>query len=99
MTGSVHLTDRAMFDLDEIALCSVRTWGERVADQYLGALDAAIAMLKESPGLLQSRPDSSLRLCFHPVREHVLICDVIGEHIFVLAIRKRPSAAQAHRGS
>jgi len=36
---------------------------------------------------LRERPDTSLRLRFYRVREHVLICDVIGERIFVLAVR------------
>lgn len=76
-----------MRDLDEIASYSARKWGERVADQYLGDLDAAIARLADSPGLLQERPDTSLRLRFHPVQEHVLVCDVIGKRIYVLAIR------------
>ena len=84
---SVHLTDRAMLDIDEIELYSVRKWGERVAARYLGDLDSAFGRLAESPSLLQERPDTSLRLRFYPVREHVLICDVIGDRIFVLAVR------------
>jgi len=84
---SVHLTDRAMLDIDEIERYSVRKWGERVAARYLDDLDAALGRLAESPNLLQERPGTSLRLRFYPVREHVLICDVIGDRIFVLAVR------------
>ncbi len=87
MTARVHLTDRAMFDLDEIVLYSVQKWGEQVADKYLVSLDSALARIAESPGLLQDRPDTSLRLRFYPAPEHVLVCDVIGEDIFVLAFR------------
>lgn len=84
---SVHLTDRAMLDIDEIEIDSVRKWGERVATKYLGDLDSAFGRLAESPNLLQERQDTSLRLRFYRVREHVLICDVIGDRIFVLAAR------------
>jgi toxin ParE1/3/4 len=84
---SVHLTDRALLDVEEIEQYSVRNWGERVAARYLRDLDSALRRLAESPNLLQERADTSLRLRFYPVREHVLLCDVIGDRIFVLALR------------
>ncbi len=87
MTKSVHLTDRAMLDLDEIELYSVKNWGERVANKYLSDLGAAIERIAQAPDLLRERPDTSLRLRFYPAREHVLVCDVIGDRIFVLTLR------------
>ncbi len=84
---SVHLTDRALLDIDEIELHPVRTWGALVASRYLSDLGSALSRLSELPALLQERHDTSLRLRFYPVREHVLICDVIGERTFVLAVR------------
>jgi len=84
---SVHLTDRALLDVEEIEQYSVRNGGERVAAGYLRDLDSALRRLAESPNLLQARADTSLRLRFYPVREHVLLCDVIGERIFVLTLR------------
>jgi len=83
----VHLSRRALFDIEDIDLYSIEKWGERVATKYLDDLYAGAARLGESPNLLQERPDTSMRLRFYRVREHVLICDVIGDRIFVLAVR------------
>jgi plasmid stabilization system protein ParE len=85
--AEVHLTRRALFDIDAIDLFSVETFGERVAAQYLADLYAGAVRLGEHPSLLQEHPGTSLRLRFYRVREHVLVCDVIGERIFVLALR------------
>ena len=83
----VHLSRRALFDIEAIDLYSIEEWGERIAAKYLGDLYAGAARLGESPSLWQERPDTSLRLRFYLVREHVLICDVIGDRSFVLAVR------------
>ena len=86
----VHLSRRALFDIEDIEdidLYSIEKWGECVAAKYRADLYAGAARLGESPNLLQERPDTSLRLRFYRVREHVLICDVIGDRVFVLAMR------------
>jgi len=85
--AEVHLTRRALFDIDAIDLYSIETFGERVAARYLSDLYAGAVRLGESPSLLQAHPGTSLRLRFYRVREHVLICDVIGDRIIVLALR------------
>ena len=85
--AAVHLTRRALFDIEEIDLYSIERWGEGVAEQYLADLYAGAARLGENPSLLQERPDPSLRLRFYRVREHILVCDVIGDDIIVLALR------------
>ena len=82
----VFLTRRALRDVDDIDLYSQAHWGEQVARQYLGDLQAAMGRLEERPGLLRREPGDSLRLCFNVVREHVLICDVVGENVYVLAV-------------
>lgn len=83
----VHLSRRALFDIEDIDLYSIEEWGEDVATKYLDDLYAGAARLGESPNLLQERPNTSLRLRFYRVREHVLTCDVIGDRISVLAVR------------
>ncbi len=65
----------------------IREKKERVAAKYLADLYAGAARLGACSNLLQEHPDTSLRLRFYRVREHVLICDVIGDRIFVLALR------------
>jgi len=85
--AEVHLTRRALLDIDAIRQFSVETFGERVAEQYLSDLYAGAMRLGERPGLLQEHSGTSLRLRLYRVREHVLVCDVIAESIFVLALR------------
>ena len=84
--AGVLLTRRALLDIDEIDRYSVEQWGRRVADQYLGDLDAALQRLEAFPSLLAERPDCSLRLRFYRVREHVFVCDVISDRVYVLAV-------------
>ena len=83
----VHLTRRALLDVEEMHAYSIERWGGNVAEQYLDDLDSALRRLAEFPSLLQERRDDSLRLRFYPVRQHVLICDVIAGQIYVLAFR------------
>ena len=83
----VHLTRRALLDIDEIERYSAERWGGGVAERYLNNLDSALRRLAEFPSLLQEGPDNSLRLRFYPVGQHVLVCDVIAGQIYVLALR------------
>ena len=83
----VHLSRRALYDIEAIDQHSIESWGERVAAKYLADLFSGAARLGESPSLLRATPHTSLRLRFYRVREHVLICDKIGECILVLAVR------------
>ena len=85
--ADVHFARRALRDIQAIDQWSVENWGERVAAKYLADLYAGAARLGESPVLLQARPETSLRLRFYNVREHVLICDMLGDRVFVLAVR------------
>jgi len=81
------LTRRALLDVDEIDRYSTERWGDPVAGQYLGDLHAAVERLAELPSLLRQRKEQSLRLRFYRVREHVLVCDVIDEDVYILTIR------------
>ena len=83
---AIHLTDRALRDLDEIDRFSVERFGKRAAARYFDDINGALARLSESPTLLQERRERSLRLRFYPVREHILVCDVLRGDIFVLAV-------------
>lgn len=61
----VHLSRRALFDIEAIDLYSIEKWGERVAEKYLSDLYAGAFRLSESPSLLRERSDTSLRLRFY----------------------------------
>lgn len=82
----ILLTDRAQADLSAIRRDSIETWGERVARKYMRDVDAALKRLQGTPGIIQERPERSLRLRFYPAREHVLVCDATDEWICVLSV-------------
>ncbi len=85
--AQVYLARRALLDIDEIDRYSVDRWGNEVAERYPDDIQAGLQRLADSPSLLREQPDYSLRLRFYRVREHVLVCDVVDESIFVLALR------------
>ncbi|MGE3424828.1 MAG: type II toxin-antitoxin system RelE/ParE family toxin [Dehalococcoidia bacterium] len=82
----LHLTDRALSDIDRIERYSVERWGQRVADEYLADLNEALARLAEDSSLFRTRHDYCGRLRFYSVREHVFVGDVIGSDAFVLTV-------------
>lgn len=81
-----YLTRRALLDIEAIDTYSVHEWGDRVARQYLDDLFAAIRRLEDAPRLLLADREVSTRLRFYRAREHVLVCDVIEDNIYVLTI-------------
>lgn len=85
--AQVYLTRRALLDIDAIDRYCVDRWGDEVAERYLSDIQDGLQRLADSPSLLREQPEYSLRLRFYRVREHVLVCDVVDESIFVLAIR------------
>lgn len=47
----IGLSDRAVADRENIAVCGIHTWGEARAATYVAALDRAIDNLSEHPEL------------------------------------------------
>ncbi len=82
----VFVTRRALRQVDEIDRYSKERWGDEVAGESLGDLFAGLQRLECAPGLLRRREDRSLRLRFYRVREHTMVCDVVGSDVYVLAI-------------
>lgn len=81
------LSRRAVLDLGEIERYSIEQWGKKVAGGYLADLEDALRRLKEHPGLLRARPELSDHLKFYRVRQHLLVCALEGESIYVLAVK------------
>lgn len=61
---SVFLSRRAIYDLEDIELHSIRTWGPRVAHEYMEQFRTAFETLRDLPGLLISKPELSSNLLF-----------------------------------
>ncbi len=84
--AEVHLALRALLNFDRIDSYSTGRWGEKVAARYLADLHAGMKWLEGSPGLLLKKVDRSLRLRFYQVREHMLVCDVVGDRAYLLCL-------------
>ncbi len=84
--AEVRLTRRALLDLEDIESYSIEQWGEAVASRYLRDVEAALSRLTEMPSLLRRKEENSTTLGFYPVREHLLVCDVIDGTIYVLTV-------------
>lgn len=85
--AQVGLSRRALLDIDEIDLYSSDRWGAGVAARYLADLQAALERLRDAPSLLRQWDECSPRLRFYTGREHVFVCDVIDDDVYVLAVR------------
>lgn len=81
------LTRRATIDLIEIEDYSIKAWGRRTAETYIGKFQTAFDLLRESPDLLRTVPEFSPHLFFYRVEQHWVIAHRTPEAIFVLAIR------------
>jgi toxin ParE1/3/4 len=80
------LTERALNDLFEIERYSVKEWGRKVADKYLGDIDAALNRLREDPEILRLELDFSSGIYFYRVNKHVLVCDYENDSVVVLTV-------------
>ena len=82
----ILLTDRALQDLRNIESYSIERWGRATADKYIDQVESALSRIAETPELLRDEPDFADSLKFHRVHNHVLICDVQGETVYVVAV-------------
>ncbi len=82
----VRLTRRALRDIGEIDEYSIERWGRRTATKYLEDIHAALVRIGERPTLLREHSELSEDLGFFRVREHLLVCEVMGTDLVVLAV-------------
>ena len=81
------LSRRALRDVEEIRRYSVERWGQRVAEDYLDDIEEALDRLRENPDLLRTKPEFSPHLRFYRVQRHFLVCSMIKQNIYVLAVK------------
>lgn len=82
----LQLTDRAMFDLAEIRDYSISQFGVSVADRYIEDIQNSLLLIKEHPGVLQTKNGFSEAFSFYPVQKHHLVCTVMRDTIVVLTV-------------
>lgn len=83
---SIHLTSRALDDIQDIYDYSLDEWGEQTALKYIQAFEDTFSLLRQHKGLLKVNEKISSRFSVYAVQRHCLICDIVGENIFVLTI-------------
>ena len=86
MPVTIQLTDRAHYDLQEIADYSLQRWGRMVANRYLEDMQTALSLLQENPELLRDKSEISTAFKFYRVREHFLVCSKLKDVLLVLTI-------------
>ena len=85
--STVHLTDRAMDDLQGIYDYSIREWGQTTALKYMRAFDSALSIIGQNSGLIRINRKISSKFSVYNVRNHYLICDVIEAEVYVLTVK------------
>ncbi len=81
------LSRRALRDIADIRAYSIRHWGEKVAEEYLDSINEALDRLTQESQLLRVKPEFSRHFRFYRVRRHFLVCSLVGESIYVLAVK------------
>lgn len=82
----LYLTDRALKDIADIREYSIEQFGRRVANQYLGAIENTLGLLKSNPALLRDQPELHSWFKFYRCKKHFLVCDHQTADIYVLAL-------------
>ncbi len=82
----IHLTERALRDIEDKRIYSAKEFGKRVAAQYIMSLEAALARISEHADLLRSEADFDPAFQFYPAGKHLLVCDRQADGIFVLTM-------------
>lgn len=84
---TLHLTHRALEDINAIAAWSVEHFGQTVADEYVGKLEAALKRILANPNLLRPQPKFHQTLQFYRMERHLLVCETaIESRIIVLTV-------------
>ncbi len=86
-TWTVHLTHRALRDIANIELHSTEKFGERVAAQYIGKLEAGIGRVSDNAELLREESLFHESLKFYRIEQHLLVCEKgIENKIIILTV-------------
>ncbi|TWU56039.1 type II toxin-antitoxin system RelE/ParE family toxin [Rubripirellula reticaptiva] len=82
----IHLTDRALRDIEGIRVYSVKEFVKRVATQCVASLEVALTHISENAELLHGETDFDAKFQFYSAGKHLLICDRQPNGIFVLTV-------------
>ncbi len=85
--ANIHLTHRALKDIQNIHDYSTEEWGKKRADQYIDDLQSALTLLEHSPKLLKINTQISNVFVTYNTQRHWLICDTVKDDIYVLTVK------------
>ena len=86
-TWTVHLTHRALRDIANIESYSIEKFGEQVAEQYIGKLEAGIGRISDNAELLREESLFHDSLKFYRIEQHLLVCETgIEDKIIILTV-------------
>jgi len=84
---TVHLTNRALRDIASIESYSLERFGEQVAAQYVGKLEAGIGRVSDNAELLRDESLFHESLKFYRIEQHLLVCETgIEDKIIILTL-------------
>jgi len=84
---SLHLTQRALHDIQDIYDYSVSKWGNKVAEEYLDKMEETLSLLKSYTNLLTTKPQISEHFLAYQSGSHWLVCDMTDHDVFVLTVQ------------
>ncbi len=80
------LTDRALRDIADVRDYSIEHFGRRVANQHIRGMENALTRLRKNAELLRAEPELHSWLKFYRCQEHLFVCDLQFDAIFVLTV-------------
>ena len=90
------VSPRAQADIDDIWEYTVRRWGERQAETYIGLIKEGVDVIAENPAV--GRPCDDVRPGYrrYPVGSHVLFYRVREEDVVVVRILHQRMDVERH---
>lgn len=74
---SIHLTSRALDDIQDIYDYSLDEWGEQTALKYIQAFEDTFSLLRQHKGLLKVNEKISSRFSVYAVQRLLFLLSVI----------------------
>ena len=91
-----HLSEKASYDLDDIADYTFETFGERQAGKYSNELLDIFALLAQRPHMGRAANDLAKGLRSYPFQAHIIYYKTEGNDLFVVRVLHHSMDAKRH---
>jgi toxin ParE1/3/4 len=82
----LEYTSEALEDLAAIEIAGEQNYGALHTRNYLAKIEHSIGLIQENPMLAWERQDTLRPVRVHPVEAHLIIYEIIGNHIRIVRI-------------